>query len=103
MRVLAPCLFLLASTAALAEPSLRVVDAVKGSDRATVLSLLGQHADVNEAEDDGTTALQWAARLNDLELADRLLQAGANVNAANRYGVTALYLACVNGSAPMIE
>ena len=29
--------------------------------------------------------------------------AGANVNAANRYGVTPLSLACVNGDAPMIE
>ena len=35
-------------------------------------------------------------------MADRLIKAGANVKAANRYGVTPLYLACVNGSAPMI-
>ena len=35
-------------------------------------------------------------------MADRLIKAGANVKAVNRYGVTPLYLACVNGSAPMI-
>ena len=35
-------------------------------------------------------------------MVDRLIKAGANVKAANRYGVTPLYLACVNGSAPMI-
>jgi ankyrin repeat protein len=35
-------------------------------------------------------------------MADRLIKAGANVKLANRYGVTPLYLACVNGSAPMI-
>ena len=29
--------------------------------------------------------------------------AGANVNAANRYGVTPLWLACVNGNAAVIE
>ncbi|HLI84048.1 MAG TPA: ankyrin repeat domain-containing protein [Bryobacteraceae bacterium] len=94
-------LVLLAAAASAA--SLRVVDAVKSADRATVLALLGQHADVNEPEADGTTALAWAARMDDLDLADRLLRAGAKVDAANRYGVTPLYLACVNGSAPMIE
>ncbi len=44
----------------------------------------------------------WAVRQDDREMADRLIKAGANVKAANRYGVTPLYLACVNGSAPMI-
>ena len=44
----------------------------------------------------------WAVRQDDGELVDRLIKAGANVKAANRYGVTALYLACVNGSAPVI-
>ena len=42
------------------------------------------------AEADGTTALHWAVRQNDLELVDRLLRTGADVNAANRYGVTPL-------------
>ncbi len=37
------------------------------------------------------------------ELTDRLLRAGADVKAANRYGVTAIYLACVNGNAAIIE
>jgi ankyrin repeat protein len=63
---------------------------------------LKQHADVNAAEPDGTTALDWAVRQDDPDMVDRLIQAGANVKAANRYGVTALYLACENGSAPMI-
>jgi len=81
----------------------RVVDAAKAADRATVLALVARHADVNAPEPDGTTALDWAARQNDLEMADRLIRAGADVKAANRYGVTPLYLACVNGSAAMIE
>ena len=62
-----------------------------------------QRPDVNAPEPDGTTALHWAVRQDDLVVADRLIQAGANVKAANRYGVTPLYLACVNGSAAMIE
>jgi ankyrin repeat protein len=82
---------------------LRVVDAVKGGDRAAILALLEKHADVNVAEADGTTALDWAVRMDDLDLTGRLLQAGAKVDAANRYGVTPLYLACLNGNAAMIE
>ncbi len=74
--------------------TMKVAD--QGGDTAT-LALLKQHADVNAPEADGTTALHWAARQDDLDMADRLIKAGANVKAANRYGVTPLYLACVNG------
>jgi ankyrin repeat protein len=38
-----------------------------------------------------------------LEAADLLIRAGANVNAANEYGVTPLALACVNRSTGMVE
>jgi len=82
---------------------LRLVNAVKNSDRAAVSSLLQQRVDVNSPEPDGTTALHWAVRADDLDTADRLIKAGANVKAVNRYGVTPLYLASVNGNAPMIE
>lgn len=58
---------------------------------------------MNAPEADGTTALAWAVHQDDLDLAGRLVRAGANVNAANRYGITPLYLACVNGNAAMIE
>jgi ankyrin repeat protein len=47
--------------------------------------------------------LHWAVQRNDLEAADRLIRSGANVKAANRYGITALQVAATNGSAPMIE
>ena len=52
---------------------------------------------------DGTTALHWAVRLDDLETADLLIRAGAQVSAANRAGVTALQLAAMNGNAAMID
>ena len=84
-------------------PNAPLVDAVKSGDKAAILALLDAHADVNAPEPDGTTALAWAARLDDLEVADRLLRARANVHTANRYGITPLYLACVNGSPAMIE
>lgn len=81
----------------------RLADAAKNGDKAAVLSLLQQKADVNAAEADGTTALAWAVRNRDTEIASRLIQAGADAKAANRYGVSPLYLACVNGDAAMIE
>jgi ankyrin repeat protein len=86
-----------------AAADLRLVRAVKNSDRDAVSSLLKQKIDVNAPEPDGTTALHWAVRADDLETAGRLIKAGANVKAANRYGITPLYLAGVNGSASMIE
>src|SRR5688572_1177475 len=52
---------------------------------------------VQGVEPDGTTPLHRAAQRNDLGTAERLVRAGADVNAANRYGVTPLSLACVNG------
>jgi ankyrin repeat protein len=80
----------------------RLVDAAKKPDLATVRALLAQHPNVNAPEVDGTTALHWAAHWNNLEMAEMLLRAGANPNAANRYGSTPLYLAAKNGSAPML-
>jgi len=59
-------------------------------------------AAINKTDTDGTTALHWAVRSNDIAQMDRLLRAGANPNAANRYGVTPIYLACENGSAAAI-
>ena len=69
---------LVVTLAAFAAPGTRVVDAVKGGDRAAVLSLLEQHADVNQPEPDGTTALAWAVRMDDLDLVNRLLRAGGH-------------------------
>ena len=81
----------------------RLVEAVKAGDKTAALTLLKQKADVNAPEPDGTTALQWAVRQDDLELTERLLRAGADVKAANRYGITPLYLASLNGNAVIIE
>jgi len=74
---------------------LSVVEAVQRGDRETVRSLL-QRVDANETQPDGATALSWAVHRNDLESAELLIQAGADVNATNDYGVTPLSLACAN-------
>jgi ankyrin repeat protein len=78
-------------------------DAVMNGNKAAVRSLLLKKADVNGTQVDGTTALHWAVRGDDLETADLLIKAGANVTAANREGVMPMELAALNGSAAMIE
>ena len=83
-------------------PDRRVVDAAKSGNGGAVVSLLQQKADVNAAEPDGTTAISWAVRQDDVEMVDRLIKAGANVKAANRYGVTPLYLAALNGNPDVV-
>ena len=42
-------------------------------------------------------------RNNDIALVDRLIRAGADVKATNRYGISAIALACESGSAPIVE
>lgn len=86
-----------------AATDVRLVEAIKKTDKVAVRTLLQQRVDVNAPEVDGTTALHWAARSGDLEITKLLIGARANVKAANRYGVTPLYLACVNGSAAIVE
>ncbi len=83
-------------------PDRRIVEAAKAGDKSAVASLIDQHADVNVPEPDGTTAISWAVRQDDLEMTERLIGAGANVKAANRYGVTPLYLAALNGDAGIV-
>jgi ankyrin repeat protein len=101
-RLLPFAALLAVCTAAEAADS-RLIDAVKSGDRATALTLARDTAEVAAAEPDGTTALHWAVRGNDLELVDRLLKSGADVAAANRYGVTPLKLAAINGDAKLLE
>ncbi|HUA20534.1 MAG TPA: ankyrin repeat domain-containing protein [Bryobacteraceae bacterium] len=84
-------------------PDSKLADAAMDRDIAKVRSLLKLHADVNAPQADGTTALHWAARWNNPEMADLLIRAGANVKAQNRFGATPLLLAAMNGSAPVIE
>ena len=80
-----------------------VADAAMKGDKAAVQTLIQQKTDVNGAQPDGATAIQWAAYRNDLDIADLLIAAGADVKTPNRDGATALRLASINGSAAMIQ
>ena len=56
-----------------------VADAAMKRNSDAVRALLQRKADVNAPQIDGTTALHWAVRVDDLEMADLLIRAGANV------------------------
>ena len=80
----------------------RLLDAVARGDRTAVRELLRNHADVDSAQPDGSTALMLAVERNDVELATLLVRAQARVNAANDYGATALSVAASNGNSALI-
>ncbi len=93
----------LLSAQSLVAASIEIADAAMNRNKEAVRSLLLKKADVNAPQVDGTTALHWAVRADDLETADLLIRAGANVSAANREGILPMQLASINGSAVMIE
>jgi len=99
---LSASLFLAASAGLRAGTDMRLIEAAQNGDRTAVQSLLAQNVAVNAASADGTTALDWVVRADDLETAGLLIHAGADVRARNRRGVSALDLACQNGSAAMV-
>jgi len=103
-RLLGGCLlFALLSVQTLMAAGSDVADAAMNRSWDAVRSLLQKKANVNTPQVDGTTALHWAVRADDLQMADLLIKAGADVSAANRLGVTPMHLAATNGTAPMIE
>jgi ankyrin repeat protein len=80
-----------------------LVEAAKRADLSAVKSLLPK-SDVNSTQGDGMTALHWAAYREDLEIASALVQAGANVNLANRLNaVTPLLIASNTGNAAILD
>ena len=108
MRLVAPAfvtLSILGATVGAAAPAddVRLAEAAMKRDTATVRALVDRKVDVNAPGRDGTPALHWLVRVDDLETARLLIRAGADTRRADRYGVTPLYLACANGNAAMIQ
>ena len=85
-RVLESCLAVALSAVNVGAAGSGLADAAMKRDRDAVRALLQRKADVNAPQIDGTTALHWAVRSDDLEIADMLIRAGADVSAANRAG-----------------
>jgi len=97
--VLAPA----AGLGAEGETAVDLADAAMRGDVARVRSLIEAGVDVNGFGRDGTPALHWLVRVDDLETARTLIDAGADVMLPNRYGVTPQYLAAFNGNAAMLK
>src|SRR5262245_18891132 len=96
-------LVLFSSQALFAFSNSELADSVMRKDAQAVRTLLTQNADANVPQADGTTALHWAARWDDVEIAAALIRAGANPRAVNRDGATPMCLATLNGSTTMID
>ncbi len=80
-----------------------LTEAARADDLAAVESLLRKNADVNVREEDGTTALGWAAHRGNVRMAELLLAKGANPSLTNEMGIGPLLLAITNASPAMIE
>jgi ankyrin repeat protein len=80
-----------------------LADAVMRGDDAILRSLPKDRVEVNTPQPDGTTALHWAVRHDDVTTVDALIKAGADVKAANRYGITPMNLAATNGDPAVLR
>ncbi len=94
---------LLAAGAAAPACATTLLEAAKTNDSASALTLVGDKADVNAAESDGTTPLHYAVYHNDVALIESLLKAGANPSVSNKYGSTPLLEAAVWGNPVIIR
>src|SRR5579871_6011090 len=103
MRALTTILCSIALAASSHAAGADAADAVQSRNMEALRSLIKQHANLNAAQPDGTTALHWAAHWNDLDVVKLLLQSGADAKAANRYGATPLSEAAALGNAAMID
>ena len=91
----------------LAQPALadaRLAMAAKERDLDSVRLLLAERgADVNALGPYATPALHWIVRIEEHELARRLLEAGADPNLHTGTGLSALSLAIENGDVAMVQ
>lgn len=93
--------FILAAYSAHADS--RLAQAALDEDKAAVRSLLAGNADPNGVLPDGTSALHWAVRADDIDTVSALIAAHANVRLTDPDGVSPLALACANANAAMIR
>jgi ankyrin repeat protein len=96
--------FLLANLCSIvhaAEPLL--ANAVEKQDSEMIRQLLARGVDVNAPQPDGMRALHWAVYLDDFETTEAIVLADAEVDSANRYGVTPLSVACTNGNPKIVK
>jgi ankyrin repeat protein len=80
----------------------RLADRIQSGDRKAALAMIAAGADVNQAQPDGTTPLQWAVYRVDRELVATLLKKGARPTVVNKYGASPLAEAVRVANAEMV-
>ena len=80
-----------------------VAELVKNKEFKLALEKIDSGADTNLPLPDGSTALHWALHHRNDAMVDRLISAGANPNAVNRYEVPPLWISCCAGDAIGVE
>ena len=75
----------------------RLIQAVLNHNFSEVSQLLASGANVNVGDNQGKTALMWAAETGQADLVNVLIRAGANVNGRDVFGWTALISASYEG------
>lgn len=73
--------------------ALTLIEAVKTGDSTAVQTLINNNVDIEQADDYGWTALNWAAGKGDAAIVQQLLNAGANVAHTGKDNRTAYQIA----------
>ncbi len=95
------CSMLLVCATAQAESPL--ANLIQKGERSAALELIGDGADVNATQGDGTTPLHWAVYKVDQELVAELLDHGAKADVTNKYGSSPLSEAVKLGDVRLVE
>jgi hypothetical protein len=96
-------LLLLSLSPCSAQDSQALQEAAKNGRLAELNALLERGVDVNEALNDGRTALMAASYFGQMTIVDALLKKQADVNRATGNGMTALIYACQQGQKDIVD
>ncbi len=96
-------IFLLAVSLCGAGAEGALLDAVRMNDAAAAVAEIERNVNVNELQADGTSALHWAIYNDNLELVERLIDAGASVDVVNDFGSTPMAEAATVGNAAVLR
>jgi ankyrin repeat protein len=84
-------------------PAKDLIEAIRKGQPAVVHAFLVKGSDPNSRDDNGGTALHWAASRGSAEIARLLLDAGANPDASDAQGNTPLQIAESKGKRKLME
>jgi uncharacterized protein len=80
-----------------------LIESVRDDDIQQVKTLIARGADVNAVDQEGGTALSLAAAENHIEYATTLIDAKADVDKADNYGLAPLHRASMYGRAECVR